>query len=198
MRRAALSLVAAVRVAAVAGCGDNVVLVPTVTSAAPASGHLTAQQRAAIRRRKATERPRFSNPTVNKRLARLNGGRRRIAVVSSLQRSIFADARRRVARHQIDGPVKDVTCETTRDDRAYEAQHPDAPILRYSCLAVTFRSTTKPPMSVGSPYAARVDFAAPRYARCLFTPVGGEGTHTAITFAVEPSPACVADPPQHR
>jgi hypothetical protein len=111
-----------------------------------------------------------------------------------LGRSVLRDARSRARRHQLDGPFRGVDCSVVRDDRNYARAHPDAPVLRYECLAYNRRAATNPPVILGTPYLARVDFSAHRYAWCLFTPVGGEGTHTAVTFAVRPAAACAKPP----
>jgi hypothetical protein len=108
-----------------------------------------------------------------------------------LRGSVLRDARARARRHRLDGPFKGVQCDITRNDRDYAADHPDAPVLRYECLAYTSRSETNPPVILGTPFLARVDFGARRYVWCLFTPVGGEGAHTASTFDVPPDPACI-------
>jgi len=75
-----------------------------------------------------------------------------------------------VAKHRLEGPILDVTCDVARDDRELVRAHPGAPVVRYSCLAVTFRARTSPPTQIGTPFVARVDFARGRYAWCLFTP----------------------------
>ncbi len=64
-------------------------------------------------------------------------------------------------------------------------------MLRYDCLAVTFRSTTKPRLQTGTPFLARIDYRSRTYAWCLFTPVGGEGTYSIKTL-VPPPVACTA------
>jgi hypothetical protein len=103
---------------------------------------------------------------------------------------VLRDARARHRRHQLEGRYRGAQCAIARDDLEYAAAHPAAPVLLYECVAYTLRAATSPPQVIGQPYIARVDFPLATYTYCLFTPVGGEGTHTALTFAVAPSPAC--------
>lgn len=131
---------------------------------------------------------------MGQRLGDVSPTRRRPALVADLRRAILADARRRVAQGRLEGPAREVTCSIAREDQVYAKENPGAPILRYSCLAVRLRSNGRPPVMLGAPFAARVQFEVPRYTWCMFTPVGGEGTHTALTFEVSPSPKCVAPP----
>lgn len=77
-----------------------------------------------------------------------------------------------------------------REDERYARRHPAAPVLRYECIAYRLRAHTDPPLVIGQPFLARVDFAGHRYAWCEYVPVGGEGTHLASTFDAPPDPAC--------
>src|SRR4051794_17202255 len=171
--------------AVLAGCGGNDDrAATTATSTRPAAERpLTPAQRAALAKRRAAQRPHFAGPVA------ADG---RPALVRAVRRSILRDARARARRHAIKGPILDVSCSVASDDARYLREHPDAPVIRYRCLAVNFRATTSPPTILGQPFVARVDFAQGRYAWCLFTPVGGEGSHTASTFDVPPSPACAS------
>ena len=152
-----------------AGCGGGE---PTTTAVSPA-----------VAKRRAAQRPHFAGPVA---------AADRPALIRALRRSILRDARARAARKAIEGPILDVSCSVERDDRGYVRAHPEAPVVRYRCIAVNFRARTEPPTILGTPFAARVDFAKRRYAWCLFTPVGGEGAHTAETFDAPPSPACAS------
>lgn len=113
-------------------------------------------------------------------------------MVADLQAAVLRDARARRTRHELPGPpFRGARCTLARDDETYAHAHPRAPVLRYTCIAYTLRARTSPPQIIGQPFVARVDFPAGTYAYCLYTPVGGEGAHTAQTFAVPPSPECV-------
>jgi len=150
----------------------------------PAAPKLTKAEAAALAARRAAERPHFAR-----------GPATRPALVRSVERSILADARSRAAHHRLDGPFLRTDCKVTRDDLAYARENPNAPILRYDCLALSYESKTKPRMQIGKLFTARVDFRHASYAWCLRTPVGGEGAHQSAIFDVKPSPMCVAPPP---
>ena len=170
--------------ALLAGCGGGgATTATTARTRTETTPRLTAAQRAALERKRAAQRPRFAGPVA---------APGRPALVRAMRRSILRDARARARRHAIKGPILDVSCNVVADDRPYVRAHPDAPVVRYRCIAVNFRANTDPPTELGSPFVARVDFAARRYAWCLFTPVGGEGAHTSSTFDVPPSPACTS------
>lgn len=185
-----------------AGCGEGAPTPPVATSPPPALGSptttVTAAERRLVRERRRRERPRFSDPALARTLAPRPPAEQRAALVRSLRRAILRDARRRVARGQLEGPVLDVDCDVAREDAAHAAAAVDAPVLRYSCLAVRARVRTTPPVTLGTPFLARIRFRDRRYAWCLYTPPGGEGTHTAATFAVEPARACAGDPGSRR
>ena len=172
--------------AGLAGCGGDSAE-PTTTTAAAKRQPLSPARRAALAKRRAAQRPHFAGPV---EVSGSTDAERRRALVRAMRRSILRDARARAARKAIEGPILDVSCSVASDDRRSLRAHPDAPVVRYRCLAVNFRAKTSPPTLLGSPFVARVDFAGRRYAWCLFTPVGGEGTHTASTFDGPPSPAC--------
>jgi hypothetical protein len=172
-------------VLALAGCGGGSAERPRPTTPSTTTAATPSASPAELARRRRAQAP---------HVAAGAPGETRAALIRRLRRSILRDARARVKRHALEGPILDVSCELATDDRPYAAEHPDAPILRYRCLAVTFRARTSPPTELGTPFVARVDFARSRYAWCLFVPVGGEGTHTASTFSVPPSPACAAPP----
>jgi len=104
---------------------------------------------------------------------------------------VLRDALARRRRGELTGPFRGVRCSVVRDDLRYAREHPGAPVMRYECIAYTLHVDTTPPQTIGQPYIARVDFPRHAYTYCEFTPVGGEGAHTALTFAVSPSPACV-------
>jgi hypothetical protein len=198
VRRALAPVLALVVVAGgLAGCGGHAGGQATTATrrAATSDAPATPAQRAALTARRRREAPHFSSAALRRRLTRLPQAQRRRPLLVALRRSVLRDARARARRGELEGRFLDVSCTVTRDDRPYARSHPGAPVLRYECLAITYRTATRPPVLIGKPFLARVDLAAARYAWCLFTPVGGEGAHTAATFAVQPSPACAAPPP---
>lgn len=199
MRRAPVpALVLVVLAGGMAGCGGHAGGRQGTTASrrvATADAPATPAQRAALTARRRREAPHFSSAALRRELTHLPQAQRRRPLLVALRRSVLRDARARARRGELEGRFRDVSCTVTRDDRPYARSHPGAPVLRYECLAITYRTTTRPPILIGKVFLARVDLATPRYAWCLFTPVGGEGTHSADTFAVQPSPACAAPPP---
>ena len=179
---------------ALAGCGGT--HTPASRGARPAMADFTPAERRAIAAQRHAQRAQFSSTALDRSLARLRGRARRRAVVRAAERAILRDALQRYATHELDKRARYVTCSVSPDDQPLLAREPDAPILRYQCLAVTFRVDTKPPTLAGIDFVTRIDFSAPRFAWCLFVPVGGEGTHAAATLMAPPPPACIADPPR--
>ena len=96
----------------------------------------------------------------------------RAGVLRRLERSILADARVRVRRKELDGPVRRVTCDVTR-------RHDNV----FACTAVTneLEVPDKDPEKgvvtgvSGHPFRAVVDFRRGRYWWCKRILVPGEG-----------------------
>lgn len=175
----------------VAGCGSGR---PHTTHVHPAvSNSFTPAERHAIALQRHKQRAQFSSAAVNSRLARLHGPARRRAVVLAVERAILSDARQRYRAHELDKRARSVACSVEPDDKSLLKRNPDAPVVRYSCLAITFRAGTT---LVGIDFVARVNLAKPGFAWCLFVPVGGEGAHAAATLAAPPPASCIADPPR--
>lgn len=143
-----------------------------------------------IARRRAQQRPRYaSREAIRRAQAASSPAARRAVLLRALRGEVLSDARRRARAGVLKGPFIAARCDVAAPD----ASRPhNAPLLRYQCLAITYQTHTHPPLRFGSPYLARVDFARPNFAYCLFTPVGGEGAHTALTFAAPPPAACAA------
>lgn len=169
-----------------AGCGGD--------SGSPPP-RLTKAEAAELAARRAAERPHFSATSDPAPGVVVSDPGLRAPLVRSLERAVLADARARYARHELDGPFLRTSCKVTRDDKDFARANPQASVLRFDCLAITYESKRGPRMQIGKLFAARVDFEHGRYAWCLRTPVGGEGAHQAKVFDVEPSGACVAPPP---
>ena len=68
----------------------------------------------------------------------LPDGTSREALLADLRQTILADARGRRRAGEFDGPpFRGTHCVPVRDDLTYAREHPDAPVLRYSCTAYT-------------------------------------------------------------
>jgi hypothetical protein len=136
------------------------------------SAQLTAER---AQRIQAEQRPRFRRGAPAGRDVAA-----RTALVAALPGAIEADARRRVAAGDLDGPIRSVECEPY--PRSVDArgahQDPSEPTGRYSCLAVT--SEVRPTETheggvIGHPYRVLVDFDSGRYAFCKVSYRPGEG-----------------------
>ena len=142
------------------------VLVPSISS----SRHerTVAEQRAAaaqrepqLRRLQAEQRPHFARSTAGARAG----------VMTDLSASILADARGRVASHQLPGPILRVECEPFPRTVGGTPPERDPSVRsgRYACVAVTAdiaRSAGGEAGAIGHPYRAMVDFRTGRYAYC--------------------------------
>lgn len=181
-------LLAVAAVASLAACGDGDAVTPAKTTGLVR----TPFQQAEIARKQREQRAHVSPGQVGRDLAGLPGVQARAGLRRALRNSILLDARRRARTGRLHGPFIGVSCRPIRADRALARTNAtSAPVLRYDCLAISFRSTTSPPMQTGTPFLARIDYRARSYAWCLFTPVGGEGTYSIKTL-VPPPAACTA------
>jgi hypothetical protein len=115
----------------------------------------------------------------------------RAALMDELRAEILADARERVRRGGLDGPVRRVECEPF--PRSLEGVGADEDLTRrrgrYSCLAVTAeidQSETVVGAVLGHTYRTMVDFATGRYAFCK---VSGQAGPSREQLATTP-PAC--------
>jgi hypothetical protein len=113
-------------------------------------------------------------------------GRERL--VTAAGASVLVDARRRAAAGELDGPVRDVTCEPF--PRSVSGRGADQDLSKragsYSCLAVTARFggsqggereayAQSEAGAIGHPYRVRIDFSSGRYAFCRVAGRAGEG-----------------------
>jgi hypothetical protein len=73
----------------------------------------------------------------------------RAELIKRMERYITLDARRRVAAHQMKGPIVRTECEPYQSDKS-----------RYSCTAIQFESKLS---YTGQTYIARVDFEHGRF-----------------------------------
>jgi hypothetical protein len=132
-----------------------------------------AQREAAIRRLQVEQRPRFR---VSRSVAPAGAGpatrlEARAELMDDLSAAIEADARRRVRRGVIEGPILRVGCEPF--PRTLAGVGADRELARrsgrYACLAVRAefeRSEASVGGALGYPYRAKVDFESGRYAYC--------------------------------
>jgi hypothetical protein len=126
-----------------------------------------AQHAQLIRRLNAEQRPHFgrsasvaaAGATARRRLAA------RAGVMSDLSAAILADARARVRRGRLDGPIRRVDCSPFPRTVGGVAPEDDLSRRRgrYSCIAVTADFDRG---ALGHPYRAVVTFASGRYAYC--------------------------------
>jgi hypothetical protein len=131
-----------------------------------------AAREARIRRE---QRPRFVNGP-----AATSGVAARRRLLDAAGASVLADARRRVARGQLTGPIQGVECEPFPRNVAGIGAHDstDERFGRYYCLAVTaeFKETEQTTGGViGHPYRMRIDFDSGRYAFCKIAGRPAEG-----------------------
>jgi hypothetical protein len=121
------------------------------------------------------QRPRFA-----KGQPATSGVPARHRLVEAASASVLADARRRVAAGQLDGPIKGVDCEPFPRNVAGVGADDSTELRygRYHCLAVTatFEQTEKSSGGlIGHPYRVRIDFDTGRYAFCKIAGRPGEG-----------------------
>jgi hypothetical protein len=110
----------------------------------------------------------------------------RAALMDELRASILADARLRVRRGALDGPIRRVQCEPF--PRTLNAVGADRDLSRrigrYSCIAVTAdlpRSEETIGGVIGHRYRVRVDFESGRYAFCKVSGQAGPSREQLAT-----------------
>ena len=148
-----------------------------------------AEQRAElIRRLEAEQRPvagRSDVPAAGAAAtARLAARERTLA---DLGAAIAADARGRVARGELRGPIRRVACEPFPRslDRSGAEEDLARRRGRYSCIAVTAafeRTSSNPGGVIGHSYRARVDFVTGRYSFCKITGRPGPEREQVVTI----------------
>ena len=110
--------------------------------------------------------------------------RRRLAARAALRddvaAAIAADARARVRRGELDGPIRRVECEPY--PRTVDGEGAEADLARrrgrYACLAVTAEFTGG---LLGHQYRALVDFETGRYAHCKISGQSGPSREQLVT-----------------
>jgi hypothetical protein len=158
-------------VALVAALATAAALTPSIVESkkdrAAAERAERAERRAALARRlRAEQRPRYRrSASVAPTLAA------RATLMDEMSAEILADARRRVARGRLEGPIRRVRCEPF--PRTVSGVGADTDLSRrtgrYSCIAVTAefaRGEVSVGGVIGHQYRAKVDFRSGRYAFC--------------------------------
>jgi hypothetical protein len=177
-RRTGRGLRIATGIVLLAMIAGAIVLVPAVQEAQQERDARERRERAEKREREIRalqreQRPRFRRST--SRAAQGAGANARLAARAALldevSVSIFDDARARVRRGALDGPIRRVECEPFPRSVARAGAEEDLSRRRgrYYCVAVTaeFKGTAESVGgALGHPYRAKVDFTSGRYAFC--------------------------------
>jgi hypothetical protein len=176
-------IAAAVALLLLVGCG--VALVPAMQESSADRERAEEQRRQAARaelarRLEAEQRPRFER-SASVAPAGAGTGERlaaRAGLMDELSAHVVADARRRVRRGALEGPILRVECEPF--PRSVEGTGADTDLTRrrgrWSCLAVTAefeRSDQSIGGVIGHQYRALVDFESGRYAYCKISGQAG-------------------------
>lgn len=110
----------------------------------------------------------------------------RAALVDELPAAILADARDRVRRGQLDGPIRRVDCEPF--PRTVDGVGADEDLSRrsgrYSCVAVTAELAESDKVVegiIGHTYRTEVDFRSGRYAFCKVSGQSGPSREQLVT-----------------
>ena len=186
-----IKLVAAVALLAVLAAGAA--LIPAALESnerrAETEQRERAQQRAElVRRLRVEQRPRFRRSGSVAPLGAAPARRlaSRAVLMDELPAAILADARTRVRRGALDGPIDRVQCEPF--PRTLEGVGADRDLSRrtgrYSCIAVTAefaRGEESIGGVIGHRYRARVDFATGRYAFCKISGQAGPSREQLVT-----------------
>jgi hypothetical protein len=141
-----------------------------------------------IQKLETEQRPRFRRSaslappgaTADERLAA------RSALIDELNGSILADARARVRRGTLDGPIRHVECEPFPRTLAGVGAHEGLARRRgrYACVAVTAEfGSGEPGVSgvIGHTYRTEVDFHTGRYAFCKVSGRAGPTREQLVT-----------------
>jgi hypothetical protein len=97
-------------------------------------------------------------------------------LVGALEAAVLEDARRRVRRGNLNGPIRRVDCEPYPRTAPRRAQELDPKLRsgRYFCLAVRRNIVGTGEGSLGSPFFARIRYREARLAWCRINPIPGE------------------------
>jgi len=197
-RRTRRLLVGSVLVAAALGVVGFVVLGPAIRRT---EREHAARERAQLDRARAEERARLTR-LQRARVARApaaHGVAARRALVTRLRDLVMADARARVKRRELPGPVRSAECRPYPNDAGDPAGDPGVAVGRYACTAIinSVAAGNRPAERavIGDPFWARVWFARGGLAWCAITPRGGERLAGLELATVPLAPACdLGDP----
>jgi len=192
-RRTRRLLVGSVLALAALGVVGFVVLGPAIRRT---ERERAARARAQLGRARAEERARLT------RLQRVQVARApaahdvaaRRVLVTRLRDLVIADARARVRRRELPGPVRSAECRPYPNGAGDPAGHPGTAVGRYACTAIISSvAPGSPPAEravIGDPFWARVWFARGSLAWCAITPRGGERLAGLELATVPLAPAC--------
>lgn len=115
----------------------------------------------------------------------------RARLLRALEGAIVADARRRVARNEMDGPVTEAHCRPLVHTHGGTGDETDlrARVGRYECLAAQrdVRLGGRAVARMGTPYVAALDFRRASYVLCRHHPPPGEGGVMLAQVPLHPS-----------
>jgi hypothetical protein len=118
---------------------------------------------------------------------------RRRALVADLEASITADARGRVARHELKArAIRSTRCHALANDSRGDELDLRKPLGRYSCEAgVETASNAGITSTLGVPFVGTIDFARGRLTWCKDNPASASDVRNALAF-VRLSRECTA------
>jgi hypothetical protein len=188
-RAGRIALIAVVVLTAAALAAALPAMLESKEERAEAERRERAERRAALARRLELEqRPRFRRSAAvaapgASAPERLDA---RAALMDELVAGILADARLRVQRGRLDGPIRGVECEPFPRSVEGVGAHEELSRRtgRYSCVAVTAelaRSEAVLGGVIGHTYRARADFGSGRYAFCKVTGQSGPSREQLVT-----------------
>ena len=119
--------------------------------------------------------------------------RRRVALVQRLEAAITADARGRVARHELRARrIRSTRCHALANNTRGDERDLATPLGRYSCeAAVETASNAGITSTLGVPFVGTIDFATGRLTWCKDNPTSASDIKTALGF-VRLSRECTA------
>ena len=119
--------------------------------------------------------------------------RRRRALVADLEAAITADARGRVARHELKArAIRSTRCHALANDTRGDELDLRKPLGRYACEAgVETASNAGITSTLGVPFVGTVDFARGRLTWCKDNPASASDVRNALAF-VRLSRECTA------
>lgn len=188
-RSVRLAALAVVIVLAAAAAALVPVIVESKEERADADRRERAERRAdLVRRLQAEQRPRFRRSTSVAPPGAAEGERlrARATLIDQQAAQILADARARVRRGELDGPIRHVRCEPFPRSVAGVGAHEDLARRggRYACVAVTAKFGTGEAGAtgvIGHQYRTEVDFETGRYAFCKISGQAGPTRQQLVT-----------------